>query len=391
MNKKTTGMMALAFLLGAFCLPACRKAQDPGDKIVVGETIALPSKHLGRTMIVDVYLPDGYGRASRRYPVFLTCQSSGRHASGIAENAARKSLAPELIVASVRNYLADEFIPEKIEGHPGSAGADRFIAFFGDELIPDLDSRYRTRPFRLFYSGSYGGAFCVYALLTRPEVFNAYLAATPAIDYEGGSGLIPARARSWLEARAYEDRFLYMGVENDPRLVAVLERFVDDLKIAAPKGLKWEYHPFLDEDHASLPNRVIYHGLKFAFSDWNTVPEEVVRRGVPAIRARAAGLRKEYGYDIGPSPFAVWQGAAFYRKAKRTADVIELLRFGLEYEPDSEMTWLNLGRAYEEAGRLDQAKAALETARRLAVEKASPNLGVVAASLDRVKRKLSGE
>jgi hypothetical protein len=140
----------------AVCLTftSCRRTPQPDNRIVIGQTVTVPSRHLNKDMIIDVYLPAGYSEKSDRYPVLVTCQSQFLHVSGITADLAWKNGAPELIVASVRNYSSGDFMPEKIEGHPDSGGADRFIAFFKDELLPGLDSRFRTYPFRIFYSGS---------------------------------------------------------------------------------------------------------------------------------------------------------------------------------------------------------------------------------------------
>lgn len=381
-------------LLALFCwlvLISCQHSQDSSNEITIGETITVPSRHLNRDMIIDICLPAGYTESSGRYPVLVTCQSHFLHVSGIAADLAWKNGTPELIVASVRNYSSGDFIPEKIEGHADSGGADRFVAFFKDELIPHLEAHYRTHPFRIFYSGSFGGGFCVYMFLTQPDVFNAYLAATPAIDYEGGSTLIIDNLQSYLAKNVYQDRFLYLGTENEPPLVPLLDKFVAVLEEADLADLKWEYHPFFDEDHGSIANKVIYHGLKFVFSEWNTIPEKIVGREIGAIRAYISGLSKKYGYNIGVSRFAIAMAARSYRDQGRAEDLIELLKLGLEYEPDSEMAWLQLGRALESNGQLEQAKEALETAHKMAVRNSSPHLGIFIDALDKINQKFRQE
>jgi hypothetical protein len=118
---------------------------------------------------------------------------------------------------------------EKGAGEPIVIGETMKLQSEQDELIPFLDGRYRTRPFRIFFSGFFGGGFAVYAFLTRPDSFNGYLAATPAVDYEGGSSLILDNARKWLAGRDRYGRCIYMGVEEEPQLAPVLERFVEIL------------------------------------------------------------------------------------------------------------------------------------------------------------------
>lgn len=391
MPKRPYDRLALIVFISCLALPSCQRVQQLDNKILIGETVIVPSRHLNKDMIIDIYLPEGYAAQGDRYPVLVTCQSHFLHVSGMTADLAWKSSTPELIVASVRNYSSGDFIPEKIEGHPDSGGADHFIAFFKDELVPYLDAHYRTHAFRIFYSGSFGGGFCVYMFLTQPHVFNAYLAATPAIDYEGGSTLIMTNLPSYLAKNTYQDRFLYLGTENEVRLIPFLDKFVAILGEANPPGLRWEYHPFFDEDHGSIANRVVYHGLKFVFSDWNTIPDEMAQQGVEAIRSYASALSKKYGYDIGVSPFAIGTAVRSYRDQGRAGDVIDLLKLSVEYEPDSEMAWLQLGRALEANGQWEQAKAALETAHEKAVQNSSPHLGIFVDALDKINQKIGQE
>jgi hypothetical protein len=380
-------LLAVQLMTVSSSAPA--KAALAEGKIVIGETIAVHSRHLNRGLTIDVCLPRGYADGDKRYPLLLTCQSHFLHISGIAADLAMRGSAPEMIVAAVRNYSSDDLIPETISGHPYSGGAARFISFFHDELIPRLDERYRTRPFRIFYSGSFGGGFAVYALLTRPEVFNACLAATPAIDYEGGSSLITNSARSWLAKNVFRNRFLYMGVENEPRLLPLLEQFSALIDQADPPGLHWRYRPYLDEDHTSIVNQVVHHGLRFVFSAASDIPAQVIGRGSDAVREYAAGLKAKFGYDIGLTDIAYHRAVAAYREQKRFADAVALLRIQLQSHPDAEMAWLSLGRTYEANGQLAEARTTLRQAHEKARANSSPHLGIFAAALDRVEQKLA--
>ena len=234
MRNRAFSLAILLPLISA--LACCQHAPLPDKRIIIGETVTVPSRHLNREIIIDVYLPAWYSDKNDRYPVLVTCQSHFLHVSGIAADLALRNGAPELIVASVRNYSSDDFIPEKTDGHPGSGGADRFIGFFRDELLPGLHSRFRTQPFRIFYSGSFGGGFAVYMYLSEPGVFNAYISATPAIDYEGRSSFIMKNVHAYLARNDYRGRSLYMGIENEPRLMPLLDKFVAILKEAELEG-----------------------------------------------------------------------------------------------------------------------------------------------------------
>lgn len=65
-----------------------------------------------------------------------------------------------------------------------SGGAEKFYQFIAQELIPFIDSNYRTSEFRAFMGYSYGGLFTLYVLFNHPETFNAYYAGSPSFHYD---------------------------------------------------------------------------------------------------------------------------------------------------------------------------------------------------------------
>jgi pimeloyl-ACP methyl ester carboxylesterase len=61
-----------------------------------------------------------------------------------------------------------------------AGGADKFLAFLTNELIPHLDSTYRTTPMRVLIGHSLGGLFALHALAQKPQVFMGYVVMEPA-------------------------------------------------------------------------------------------------------------------------------------------------------------------------------------------------------------------
>ena len=49
------------------------------------------------------------------------------------------------------------------------------------ELIPYVESNFRTHPYRLLEGHSFGGLFSTYALMNKPELFNAFIIQAPAL------------------------------------------------------------------------------------------------------------------------------------------------------------------------------------------------------------------
>jgi hypothetical protein len=65
-----------------------------------------------------------------------------------------------------------------------TGGAERFLQFLGTQVIPFVDSRFRTNQSRRVLCGhSLGGLFVLYALFARPQTFSGYIAASPSLFY----------------------------------------------------------------------------------------------------------------------------------------------------------------------------------------------------------------
>ena len=66
-----------------------------------------------------------------------------------------------------------------------SGGADKFLAFISDELIPFIESNYRVSSNdRALHGTSSGGLFTLYALFQQPETFQRYFAGSPSINWD---------------------------------------------------------------------------------------------------------------------------------------------------------------------------------------------------------------
>lgn len=65
---------------------------------------------------------------------------------------------------------------------PEDGGADRFLDFIAEEVLPLLMTLAPVDPGRLALIGhSFGGLFALHALFTRPEMFDTLVAGSPSI------------------------------------------------------------------------------------------------------------------------------------------------------------------------------------------------------------------
>jgi predicted alpha/beta superfamily hydrolase len=169
-------------------LGAAGTARGQATPLDVPRTLQLTSKALGETRTIDVALPAGYDtHPERRYPVVVVLD--GEFEFGIAAATVRfyatMSQLPQMIVVGVRNtHRTRDLTPAPIAGftppEQDAGGAERFLAFLADELIPYIDSSFRTAPLRVLVGHSLGGLFALHTIGHRPALFTGYVVMEPA-------------------------------------------------------------------------------------------------------------------------------------------------------------------------------------------------------------------
>jgi len=146
---------------------------------------------------LDVYLPPKYDDSSDSYPVIYVTDGEWRYGS-VAQEIINKGL--DVIVVAIGNSdedgqgrrVVDYLLP----------GARQYYAFITTELLPYIETKYRTMADnRSLFGHSLGGQFVVSAYFleeNNPTNFHYYIAADPALDARVDllSQLIDKRANS---------------------------------------------------------------------------------------------------------------------------------------------------------------------------------------------------
>ncbi len=361
--------------------------QDDAD-IRIGKRETIHSKILEKEILLSIHIPVDYPDTSERYPLLCTFQTHFEQVSGTVKQLYDYERIPPMIVVRIDNYEFGYLTPTRIEKDPNSGKADLFLRFFEEELFPYMDSHYRTQPYRIVFSNSWGGLFGAYAILAKPEVFDSAIASIPWVIYDGKHRFIIRNAKQFLERTERKQNFLYMTMDDEIELRSELEAFVDILKNNPKQGLIWEYHYWPEENHYSTPYRSVYAGLVAIFNDWNTIPENVISRGLEGLQEYEITLKKKYGYDIGISSAAIRVAGQNLQNEERYEDSIDLYKYAISKDPEDPVRYVSLGRAYEASGQLDLAQDTYEKAYEVARKISHPQTKWVKNFLDRINQKI---
>jgi enterochelin esterase-like enzyme len=158
------------------------------------------SRELGRGWKYKLYLPDGYAASELSYPVLYLL-----HGSDGDENAWNFGFS------ILDDLTAQKKIPPLIAIAPASGtswwvdGVETFESAFFDDLIPEVESKYRTlkeREGRALAGYSMGGYGVLRYALAYPEIFVAAVMLSPAL-YDG----LPPLGSSARSSGAFGDPF----------------------------------------------------------------------------------------------------------------------------------------------------------------------------------------
>lgn len=159
----------------------------------------------GRTRTVRVYTPPGYEQGSQSYPSIYFHDGSEHLNLGFADNVLDYMIDQEMIAPVIAVFVDPT---NRMEEY--SYDYD-FMAMFINELVPWIDSEYRTMPEaenRAVAGVSLGGLTSLLFTLQHPDVFGNCGAYSPAIwfgdiiDQYDGAEVLPVKI--YMDAGTYE-------------------------------------------------------------------------------------------------------------------------------------------------------------------------------------------
>ena len=375
--------MISAFVMSTFNLQA-----GDDNKIVIGEKVTIKSNALDEERQMLIYLPAGYDRTATKYHVLYLLDGGYHffHVSGIVQFLSSQGLIPQMIVVAIRNVDRNrDFSPSHVEAIPTSGGAEKFMFFLSDELIPYIDDNFRTQSYRILVGHSFGGTFATYALLEKPDLFDAYIAISPYLQFD--NELLVKQAETDLKSSYNKDICFYMTLGNEPDYIPALEKFTSIIKSKSPAELELVYINMKEETHGSIPHLSIYNGLEEIYSDWK-LPDEIYNEGLAAIDKHYKYLSDKYGNKIQTPEYIINLLGYTCLNKKEFDKAIKIFKENVKRFPKSANVYDSLGEAYEKNGQSDQAKKNYAKACKLAEKEAHVNLIIYKDNLSRIQKTL---
>lgn len=264
----TKTLVSLLFVL------ACQagRAQNAAKPFVIGETLEIPSKVLGETRVLNIYLPEGYSDTVK-YPVIYLLDGSADedfiHVAGLVQffNFPWVDILPPSIVVGIanvdrrRDFTFPSSVEEDKKNNPTSGGSEAFIRFLETELQPFIEKRYHTSGEKTIIGQSLGGLLATQVLFKKPQLFDRYLIISPSLWWDRESLLaLPAAVLSPGHTRATS---VYVAVGKEGKvMVRGAKKLARLLRKGKKRNLQVYFGYFGAENHASIMHNALYHGFQ---------------------------------------------------------------------------------------------------------------------------------
>ena len=239
-----------------------------GQEIKIGFKDSIESTILNENRKIIVRLPKDYNDSGKSYPVIYRLDGDLDlfiETVGVINRLAyMEELIPDMIVVMIENTNRNrDMMPTNTNFFQSEPGAEIFKEFIDAELIPHINSTYRTTNEKVLCGQSLSAIFTLYYFLTSPGSFDSFIACSGG--FPDCEGYFIDLTNNMLQTKQNKTKkiFLTYGVKDflDPEGVIKKQLINFTQLIKSDESIVYELKIYKDEGH--VPYQSLYHGLRF--------------------------------------------------------------------------------------------------------------------------------
>ncbi|MDB5231239.1 MAG: hypothetical protein JWN76_2044 [Chitinophagaceae bacterium] len=233
-----------------------------------------------------------------------------------------------------------------------SGGGEKFLQFIKEELMPFIEGRYPTAPYKILAGHSLGGLTAVHAMVNHPGMFNSYIALSPSLQWDN-QNLLKQVTKEFRNDKNPGQLLFFSDASEDAYFHQNIVKLDSVMRQKNIPNSRVKYSAYPGETHVSEPIKGFYDGLRFIYPDWWLPMNSAFRKTVTAqiVKEHYDKLSATYGYKVIPLQQEINQLAKAVRNdPDKIADAIALLQLNAGYYPSSSAIQELLGETYIKAG-----------------------------------------
>jgi len=370
------------------------------ESIVLGKIDSVKSTILGENRKIWVHIPDGAPNSKERLPVAYVLDGDAHFSSivGMIQQLSTVNgnmMCPKMIVVGIPNTdRTRDLTPTHMDVDPimkdsaslrTSGGGENFIAFIEKELMPYIDSKYSTAPYKMLIGHSFGGLAVMQTFVHHNDLFNSYICIDPSLWWDKEKLL--KQAQKVLEEKKFEGKSLYLGIANtmgegmdiktvekdtttDTQHIRSILAMKSSFEKNKQNGLKYRGKYYPNDTHGSSPLITEYDALRFffdfyplklTFKDYTDSNGEIADK----YQNHFAEISQKMGYQIKPDEGEInymaydFLGKKMYKTAER------LFKLNIENYTESNNVYDSYGDYFIAVG--DKSNAIIQFKKALSI------------------------
>ena len=312
---------------------------------------------------------------------------------------------PHMILVGVSNRTnrTRDLTTSQIQMRRGSAmdgetgGAENFTKFIEQELIPLIDSRYPTLPYRTLIGHSYAGLFTINMLINHGHLFQNYIAIDPSLDWDDQKLLKQAKEKFKTEDYSGKSLFVSLAAEqlhiqdesitidnimSDTSEFSLFARSIIEFSNFATaqnqNGLNFMWEVYPEDLHGTVPLPSMRDGLISIFKWYQfkspqkyNNPETPIEELVGLLKEQEQIYTKQFGVPTAPMIDEMLNGYGYMnmqmgqpekafmffemniKQNPKNANAYDSMAEYYEYQNDKENALKYLNKAFELSGNDD--------------------------------------
>lgn len=362
---------------------------QPANTINIGKIDTVRSSILGETRRILVHVPASANNplfTQTTYPVLYLLDGPAHFNSvtGMVQQLSvvnGNSVLPEMIIVGIQNTdRTRDLTPTKSTASPygqtaemlkTSGGADNFLSFIEKELMPYVDSTYPVAPYRMLAGHSFGGLFVMHTLLSRPELFSAYVALDPSLWWD--NQVMVKRVATALQQNSFANKPFYLAIANTLNTqndIREIEKDTSEISLGMRSAFQvaqlldrhktayqpWHWKYYADDNHGSVPLIGQYDALRTFFKGHQMeLPADPNAMEASIFINHYKKISTIMGYPVYPSEMRVNRMAYTLMQMGRMDQAFEFFKLNTDNYPNSFVVYDSMGDFYLAKGEKDKA------------------------------------
>ncbi len=251
---------AIYYLIFSIIVLSYAGKPQNNDPIPKHDNFTIESKFVNETRVINVWTPPNYKNSIDSLPVLYMPDGGVKEdfphiANTIAKLVENKSI-PTIILVGIENterkrdLTGFSEVEEDAKYCPLTDGAKNFREFITNELIIEINSKYKTTKEKGIIGESLAGLFVMETFFLEPQIFDFYVAMDPSIWWN--NRYLEREANNYLKAFPGKKVKLWFAGSGAEDISKYTNKVATTLQDNASKTLTWKYSDEPNEKHNTI-------------------------------------------------------------------------------------------------------------------------------------------